>query len=234
MDKTKRESILARVNKFFTEKGIDAEAKETEVDNKEKETYDFAKLIEFAKDKESGTFEKFVTELLVDGVTEVTIEPAIEVGAAIVLTSEDGTVVAAPAGSYELQDGTIIIVEEGAENAGVIAEITGHLDDEQDPEQELDKDSPREAKRIIESIVKEKVFVSTEDFNKFTEELTKKEEITKFLKEENEHLTGEIQELKKFVKETFETLLDEPVQEPAQTVTNPLDQKGANYLTNQQ
>ncbi len=41
---------------------------------------------------------------------------------------------------------------------------------------------------------------------------------------------AEMDELKKFVKDTFEQFLEEPTKEPAQTFANPFT-KGDNYLT---
>jgi len=62
--------------------------------------------------------EVFESVLLVDGETELTIEPAVEVGAAVVIML-DGEPQPAPVGEHELEDGRVIVIEE----AGIIAAI---------------------------------------------------------------------------------------------------------------
>jgi len=185
MDKQKRETILEKINGFFSSQDIDAEVviKET-----------------------AETSEKFETVLLADGATEVTIEPAIEVGAAIVLTAEDGTPVAAPAGEYELQDGRLIVVAE----EGVVAEVREAVAEEEPMAQDTPENA-EQVKRIIERIEKEKIFEKVEELES---KLAAKEDEVKFLKEENEALTVSFNDLKTFTKETFETLLEEPTKEP--------------------
>ena len=194
MDNNKRETILNKVREFFSSHDIDAEVVE--------------------KQPEAEKSEKFETVMLVDGVTEVTIEPAIEVGAAVVLTSEDGTPVPAPAGEYELQDGRVLVVAE----EGVLAEIKEAI-----TEEPMSNENPEQAdkvKRIIERIESEKIFSAIDELK----------EVVKFLKEENEALTSKLSEVedkfsetKQFTKETFETLLGEPSKEPVvKEKSNPL------------
>lgn len=190
-----KKTILEKVQDFFAANEIDAKVEENEP---KKETFE--------------------TVLLVDGVTEVTIEPNLEVGSAIVLSSEDGTPVAAPVGEYELQDGRVIVVAE----EGVVAEIK----DASMEEEELATDEPNQpdkVKRLIESIVTEKQFVTAEAFNKVSTELETEKKTVKFLQENHEELTTLFNELKQFTKETFETLLAEPSKEPVQKKKNPLD-----------
>lgn len=186
MDNKKKETILSKIQEFFSSNDIDAEV--------------------VVKDENADVQEKFETVLLADGSTEITVEPAIEVGAAIVLTSEDGTPVAAPAGEYALQDGRVLVVAE----EGVVAEVKS----EEVEEEPMATDTPEQAdkvKRIIERIESEKIF---EKIAELEEAFTKKEEEVKFLKEENESLTESFNDLKTFTKETLETLLGEPSAEP--------------------
>lgn len=186
MDNKKKETILSKIQEFFSSNDIDAEV--------------------VVKDENADVQEKFETVLLADGSTEITVEPAIEVGAAIVLTSEDGTPVAAPAGEYALQDGRVLVVAE----EGVVAEVKS----EEVEEEPMATDQPEQAdkvKRIIERIESEKIF---EKIAELEEAFTKKEEEVKFLKEENESLTESFNDLKTFTKETLETLLGEPSAEP--------------------
>lgn len=189
MDNKKRESILKKVQEFFSSNDIDAEVvdKSTEV-------------------------EKFETVLLVDGVTEVTVEPAVEAGAAIVLTAEDGTPVPAPVGEYELQDGRVLVVAED----GVLAEVKEMEAPEEEPMATDNPDNAEKVKRIIERIETEKQYSKQiQDLQKELSEFKKaKEDEVKFLKEENEALTVSFNDLKTFTKETLETLLGEPSKEP--------------------
>ena len=192
MDKSKRDTVLGKIRSFIKDNKINAEV-----------------------------VEKFETVLLADGVTEVTIEPAVEMGAAIVVTSEDGTPVAAPVGEYELQDGRVVVVSE----EGVVAEVReGEISEEP-----MAGDKPEEAdkvKRIIERIESEKIFSRLTELESKLEETNKE---NKFLKEENETLTDNFNELKKFSKETLEEVVnllgEQPSKEPVkEEKLNPLAQ----------
>ena len=190
MDKSKKETILNKINNFFSLNDISAE-----VVNKEVE-------------------QKFEVVLLSDGTTEITIEPAVEVNAAVVITAEDGTPVAAPAGEYELQDGRVIVLMED----GVVAEVREVSAVEEEP---MAQDAPAEAdkvKRIIERIESEKIFSKIEELEK----------TVKFLKEENEALTAKFQDSVNFSKDTFKDVVEligeAPTKEPVIKQKNPLKQ----------
>lgn len=175
--------------------------------------------------------EDFESVLLVDGETELTIEPAVEVGAAVVIML-DGEPQPAPVGEHELEDGRVIVIEE----AGVIAAINEpEVVVEEEPM--ADKSTPEQAqvKKIIERIESEKIF----------EKIAELEETVKFLKEENEALKAEFTEnkdeakdefkkLKDFSEEVFKTLLDEPSKEPVKKQFNPFkkEKKGNIFLQN--
>lgn len=175
--------------------------------------------------------EDFESVLLVDGETELTIEPAVEVGAAVVIML-DGEPQPAPVGEHELEDGRVIVIEE----AGVIAAINEpEVVVEEEPM--ADKSTPEQAqvKKIIERIESEKIF----------EKIAELDETVKFLKEENEALKAEFTEnkseakdefkkLKDFSEEVFKTLLDEPSKEPVKKQFNPFkkEKKGNIFLQN--
>ena len=197
MNQEKKQSLLDTVKDFFSKHNIDADVVE------KKETVEVNDT-----DVKSEAFE---TVLLVDGLTEVTIEPAIEVGAAIVVTVEGSEPVAAPVGEYELQDGRIVVVAED----GVVAEVREASEEseeiEEEPMSEDKPEEPNQVKRIIERIESEKIFSSIEELK----------ETVKFLKEENETLLSRLSEVEDsfaktqdFTKQTFETLLGEPSAEP--------------------
>ena len=190
MDKSKKETILNKINNFLFSNDIPAE-----VVNKEVE-------------------QKFEVVLLSDGTTEITIEPAVEVNAAVVITAEDGTPVAAPAGEYELQDGRVIVLMED----GVVAEVREVSAVEEEP---MAQDAPAEAdkvKRIIERIESEKIFSKIEELEK----------TVKFLKKENEALIAKFQDTVDFSKETFKDVVEligeAPTKEPVIKQKNPLKQ----------
>jgi hypothetical protein len=122
--------------------------------------------------------EKFEDLVLADG-TVAQVEPEVIVGAAVVLV-QDEELVPAPDGSWELADGRIITTE-----GGVITEIEeiedepeeiAEAEEEVEEVEELDKsplneEQKKEAKKIIESIITEKVF-SKEDTNISNEEFS--------------------------------------------------------------
>tara|TARA_R110001583_G_scaffold170667_2_gene324107 strand:- start:640 stop:1257 length:618 start_codon:yes stop_codon:yes gene_type:complete len=113
--------------------------------------------------------EKFEDIALLDG-TMIMVEPAVEVGAAVVVMDAE-LAQPMPVGEYELEDGRIIVIEE----AGLIAAInepTAEGEEEEITEELAEDDKAKEAKRIIESIVTEKVFKAVAKFNKQIEELT--------------------------------------------------------------
>lgn len=167
---------------------------------------------------EEPTKDKFETVLLVDGETEVTIEPSVEVGSAIVIAAEDGTPVAAPAGEYELQDGRVIVVEED----GVIAAIQDSTPEEE-PMKEDAPENAAQVKREIERIEKEKIFETeiVERLKDLEEKFAALEKENKFLHEENEAIKTKFSESNEEAKEIFNTLLEQPSKEPVENKSNP-------------
>ena len=135
------------------------------------------------------------------------VEPALEEGAKVV--AMDGEIpVPLPVEEYELSDGRILVVTK----AGVIAKIKEATNEEEVIE-ELDKEAApevsekqKEAKRVIESIVTEKVFALEEKFKKQIEDLTTA-------------LSEEKKERVEFSKESLELISkigNEPKEEPKQ------------------
>jgi len=155
--------------------------------------------------------EKFEDVTLLGG-NVVSVEPALEVGANITAIAEDETMVLLPIGEYELEDGSIIVVEV----EGIIAEIKPIATEEEevpvDGEEEMGNDKTVEAnqkvRKVIESIVKESVFELTEKLNKFEKE-------NEFLHKENDAIKELFAELKEntgvALKEVFETPSKEPI-----------------------
>ena len=111
------------------------------------------------------------------------IEPEVIIGAAVVVI-QDEELIPAPDGDWELSDGRIITtedsiivqIEEIQDEPEEIAEAEDEERDVEEVDEELDKsllteDQQRQAKKIIKSIITEKVF-SKEDTIKVNEEFS--------------------------------------------------------------
>lgn len=174
---------------------------------------------------------KFEDLMLADGATKVTIEPAVEVGAAIVMYDAEGNPVPALIGSYELQDGRVIVVEAD----GVVASITEAAaeGEEMSDDKTPDAQTSDVAKRLIERIEKVTEFEKQVADLKAENESQKKE--IEFFHKETEELKAQFSELKEFSKNTLEeikTLLGkEESKEPVQPVKKAfkLEKKQSKY-----
>ncbi len=212
--------IEQAIDKYFKQSEPDTKSIYSKIKNKmTKEVQSFfeALMSHFNEENKQTPEHKFEELLLVDGETKVTIEPEVAVGSAIALYSADGTPVPAPVGSYELQDGRVIVVEAD----GVIASIT---DPTAEGEEELADDKTKAdpakgneaVKRLIERIEKVSEFEKQIAELKSENESFKKE--TDFLHKESDELKLQFSELQKLTKETFDRLLSQdskaPVQEP--------------------
>ena len=190
-------NIKEKIQAFFNSENIDLE-----VVDKDK-----------AEETPELETQKFVDATLQDG-TVVQIEPALEVGAAVVVVLED-EVVPAPDGDHVLEDNTVIVVE-----GGLITAIQTPEDVEEEAVEEMETEktttSDREAKKVIESIITEKQF---SELVKKVEDLEKQ---AKFLKEENEALTALFNSNKKELGDLFNELFAEPTDEPIKKSKNPL------------
>lgn len=159
--------------------------------------------------------EKFEEVALLSGDL-VNVEPALEVGATITATAEDGTIVPLPVGEYELSDARLIVVEVD----GVIADIKNPVEEEAPVEEEemaddtKTEEAERQAKKVIESIVKEHVFA-------LTEKLENAEKEIKFLHGEldaQKVLFSELKEVTGLAVEEFgKTPTKEPIKENKNT-----------------
>ena len=125
--------------------------------------------------------EKFEDIVLADGSVAVA-EPDVSLGAAVVVSVDD-EMVPAPDGNHELADGRIITTEGGVitaiEEAEAEAEAEEDLgsdkeEEEMEVEKPLNEAQEREAKKIIESIVTERVFSMEATLSVENEELKSK------------------------------------------------------------
>jgi len=124
---------------------------------------------------------KLETMKLSDGVSMLEAE-SFEAGQPVFILTEDEQRIALPVGEYELEDGRILVVIE----EGIIAEIKEVSEEEEMPEApeqevpteasevEAATDTAPQAKKIIESIVKESFFSEIEALKKENEELKAK------------------------------------------------------------
>lgn len=198
-------SIKDKINAFFNSENLDLEVKET------------------APEVEETKNEKFEDVTLADG-TVLTVEPALEVGAVVVITV-DGEMMPAPDGDHVLADNSIISVEGGLiTNIAPAEEVEEEVVEELDSEATATVEKEREAKKVIESIVTEKQF---SDLTKEVEELKKSND---FLKKDNEAIQAKYTEDFKELGELFKELFKEPTKEPIKTVKNPLKKESRNIF----
>lgn len=172
--------------------------------------------------------DKFEEVTLADGVTIVTIEPAIEPNASITVMSEDGTVVPMPPDEYKLADGRIIVVEV----EGVILEVKEPTEEEAPIEEEEElandktKESEQRVKKVIESIVKESVFSLIEQINKLEKE-------NKFLHKENDAIKVLFSELKENTGIALKEVFEQPTKEPVKKKKNVFAKEETNIFVKQ-
>jgi len=165
--------MFEEIRDIFKSEGVQVE------ETKEvKEAKEGTETEETTEETTEDKVEKFEDLVLASGEV-AQVEPEVIVGAAVVLV-QDEELVPAPDGSWELADGRIITTE-----GGVITEIEeiedepeeiAEAEEEVEEVEELDKsplneEQKKEAKKIIESIITEKVF-SKEDTNISNEEFT--------------------------------------------------------------
>jgi len=206
-------NILDKVKAYFSET---PELKDLEVVEKKASTEEVK--------------QKFEEITLLDGVTVVTVEPALEPNATITMKAEDGTPVPMPMGEYELADGMIIVVEVD----GVIAEIKeATIEEKEAPvDEELAKDKSTEVeqrvKKVIESITKESVFKKLEE--SLREEFKKE---TDFLHEELNEQKRMFKELKDNTGEALKEVFSTPTKEPVKKKKNVFQKEDTNIFIKQ-
>lgn len=122
---------------------------------------------------------KLETMRLSDGVSMLEAE-MFEAGNEVFILTEDEQRIALPVGEYELEDGRILVVVE----EGMIAEIKEAMQPEAEVEVEVEapeaeveaaaEPTAPQAKKVVESIVKESFFSEIEALKKENEELKAK------------------------------------------------------------
>ena len=156
------------IKSIFKSEGVEVET-ESNIQTETTET----EQTEVSEETVESTTEKFEDVVLADG-TVAQIEPEVVVGAAVVVEVE-GELLPAPDGEHELSDGRKIVTE-----GGVIVEVVEVEEEAPEVEEEmstpLSESQEREAKKIIESIVTERVFgmeaTISEEFNELKKDVT--------------------------------------------------------------
>ena len=143
--------LFNEIKSIFVSEGVEVET------NSEEFAETTQEVAEVTETKE----EKFEDVVLADG-TVAQIEPEVVVGAAVVV-EVDGELLPAPDGSHELADGRIISTEGGVivaieEVEEEETEVEAESDEEEEMSAPLNEAQEREAKKIIESVVTERVF----------------------------------------------------------------------------
>jgi hypothetical protein len=164
--------LFQDIKNVFKEEGIETDTAKVETTTNETET-----------NTEDVVAEKFEDIVLEDG-TVAQVEPGVSVGSAVVVAVDD-ELLPAPDGEHLLSDGRKIVTESGVIVAVEEAEEMPEVEEEVVEEEEMETEKPfteaqeREAKKIIESIVTERVFsmettitVDNEELKKQVEKLT--------------------------------------------------------------
>ncbi len=147
--------LFQDIKSIIVKEGVDVEKEEM---NTDPETVVNETETETEETQETVT-EKFEDITLADG-SVAQVEPDVSLGSAMVVQIDE-ELLPAPDGEHELSDGRIVTTE-----SGIIVDIkeVEEAPEVEEEEEEMEKDSPftdaqqREAKKIIESIVTERVF----------------------------------------------------------------------------
>lgn len=151
------------------------------------------------KTKESTEEQKFVDAQLEDG-TVVSIEPDVELGAAVAVMTDEGPV-PAPDGQHVLASGMVIVTEGGIiTEIPEVAEEVAEEEVEEEMAEEVAKEPTREPKVTIERTEIEKKFEA-------------QTELIKSLTDKLEKVLSENEEFKNTVVEVVEEFKSAPVAE---------------------
>tara|TARA_R110002110_G_scaffold153552_1_gene347021 strand:- start:16717 stop:17325 length:609 start_codon:yes stop_codon:yes gene_type:complete len=159
------------------------------------------------------TTEAFEDAKLVDG-SIVRIEPAVEVGATVVVIGEDGETVPAPDAAHELESGVIIRTE-----GGVVVEV---LEPEAAPEEE----APEEVEEEMAEVPAFDADAFKEDILGAVSNLIKSEiDAAAFASAKK---VDEVTEAVSLVTDIMEKMASTPKEAPTKKVSNPFN-KGVDY-----
>ena len=174
--------------------------------------------LEVVEKQANSKVKKFEDVTLADGIV-VSVEPALEAGAMITTIVED-VVIPAPVGEHPLEDGRVIVVTE----EGIVAEVkeveTEVVEEAIEEEMGNEQAVTPQAKKVIESIVKEHVF----------EALKPLTDRNAHLEKENDLLKESFAELKENTGVALKELFSEPVKEPIKKKKNVFKKEETNIF----
>ena len=174
--------------------------------------------LEVVEKQANSKVKKFEDVTLADGIV-VSVEPALEAGAMITTIVED-VVIPAPVGEHPLEDGRVIVVTE----EGIVAEVkeveTEVVEEAIEEEMGNEQAVTPQAKKVIESIVKEHVF----------EALKPLTDRNAHLEKENDLLKESFAELKENTGVALKELFNEPVKEPIKKKKNVFKKEETNIF----
>lgn len=170
--------------------------------------------------------EKFEEVMLLDGETKINVEPSLE-NPELASIEQDGEFIPIPENTeLELMDGKVLVI---GETAGMVVEVKEPITEEEAVEEEaMESEEPKsvkEAKRVIESVVKESVFNAEESFEALKQEyeakfsevektLSDSIKMTEFFVKENEELKIKMEELKKETEDKIKSFGKQEANEP--------------------
>ena len=184
----------------------------------------------FTKESEAPIKAAFVSATLETGEA-VEIEPALEVGAAVVVISAEGEVKAAPDAMHTLVSGEVITTVEG-----IITEIVPVEEEIEEPvEEEVEMEAPAEesveqkVKKVVESTIKESHFTKEEVDANIAAKVTEVMEL--FNKTLDERMAKQEDQLHVVIMSCFEQFAKEPIKEPTKKAKFSVREKKNNIFT---
>jgi len=185
------------------------------------------KILFGAKESEAPVKAAFVSATLETGEA-VEIEPALEVGAAVVVINADGEVLPAPDAMHTLVSGEVITTVEG-----IITEIVPVEEEIEEPvEEEVEMEAPAEVteeqkvKKVVKSIIEESHFATAEALENKVTEVT--EAFNKIL---DERMAKQEDQLHVVIMSCFEQFAKEPIKEPTKKAKFSVREKKNNIFT---
>jgi|TARA_R110002020_G_scaffold176958_4_gene369622 hypothetical protein len=148
--------LFQDIKSIFLKEGVNVEKEEMNTEDPETAVAEETTT----EETQETVAEKFEDVTLADG-SVAQVEPDVSLGSAMVV-QVDEELLPAPDGEHELSDGRMVTTESGI--IVDIKEMEEAPEVEEEVDEEMEKDSPftdaqqREAKKIIESIVTERVF----------------------------------------------------------------------------
>lgn len=198
--------IKDTLQKFMTEREIELE------------------VVEKTEEKPEAVESKFEETVLVDGSTRVNLEPSIEMPELASIDSEGEFIPVPPNTELELEDGRVIVI---GEEAGIVSEVREAVAEGEEVVEEEEamtdevKAESKEAKRVIESVVKESVFNAEEELEEIKKQIAELETVltdtfkyAEFAVKENEELKVKIEEFTKSTEDKIESFGKQEAKEP--------------------